>query len=108
MRVVAVPKRNAESLRQELHAKAAIDRSVRITKRGDEVLIPVTDQASLELARFGARYEDYPTLTRRSTPPDPKRDLEEQLRAPGAPLGVALHRWDRIVDNLVSRASDVA
>ena len=108
MRVVAVPKRNAESLRQELHAKAAIDRSVRITKRGDEVLIPVTDQASLDLARFGARYEDYPTLTRRSTPPDPRRDLEEQLRARGVPPGVALHRWERIGDILVIRVSAVA
>src|SRR2546422_4428396 len=110
MRVVAVPKRNAESLRQELHAKAAIDRSVRITKRGDEVLIPVTDQASLDLARFGARCddEDHATLSPRSTPPRPRREIEERLLARGVPPELAPRRWERIGDIVVIRVSAAA
>ncbi len=108
MRVVAVPKRNAESLQRALRAKACVDRSVRITKRGDEVLIPVTDQVSFDLARFGARYEDHPTLTSRTTPPNPRHELEERLRAGGVPPEVAPHRWERIGDILVLRVSPEA
>ncbi len=105
MRVVAVPKRDAENLRRELHSKGIVDRSVRITKRNDEVLIPVTAQASVDLGRFGARYEDSAALTSRSPPRNPRREIEKRLRALGVPLGLAPRRWERIGDVLVIRVS---
>jgi tRNA wybutosine-synthesizing protein 2 len=108
MRVVAVPKGNAESLRRALHAHGFIDRSVRIAKRGDEVLIPVTAKASVDLERFGARYEGRPKLASRLRPPDPRRDIEERLRARGVPAEFAPHRWERIGDVLVIRVSAAA
>src|SRR5437879_13355801 len=107
MRGVAVPTINAENLRRELHAKGIVDRSVRITKRGGEVLIPVTRPPPLDLARFGARCEDedHSTLSPRSTPPSPRRAIEERLLARGVPPDLAPRRWERIGDMLVIRVS---
>lgn len=105
MRVVAVPKRDADRLRRELQAKGLVDRSMRITKRGDEVLIPVPTEAPLDLARFGARFEDTATLPVRVPRRDPKRELEERLLAQGVPLDLAPGRWERIGDVLVIRIS---
>ena len=110
MRVVAVPTINAENLRRELHAKGIVDPSVRITKRGGEVLIPVTRPPPLDLARFGARYEDedHATLSPRSTPPSPRRAIEERLLARGVPRELAPRRWERIGDIVVIRFSAAA
>src|SRR2546425_5699568 len=110
MRVVAVPTINAENLRRELHAKGIVDRSVRITKRGGEVLIPVTRPPPLDLARFGARCEDedHATMSPRSTPSSPRREIEERLLARGVPPELAPRRWERIGDILVIRVSAAA
>ncbi len=105
MRVAVVPKKDAESLRRELHAKGLVDRSVRITKRGDEVLIPVTAEAPLDGAGFGARFEDHATLPLRARWRDPRRALEGRLHAQGVPPDVAPRRWERIGDVLVIRVS---
>ena len=110
MRVIAVPTLNAENLRRELHAKGVVDPSVRITKRSGEVLIPIIGPAPLDLARFGARYEDevHASLSPRRTPPNPRREIEERLRARGVPPELAPRRWERIGDILVIRVSAAA
>src|SRR5256712_9229598 len=108
MRVIAVPTINAENLRRELHAKGVVDPSVRITKRSGEVLIPIIGPAPLDLARFGARYEDHATLSPRSTPPSARRAIEERLLARGVPRELAPQRWERIGDILAIRVSAAA
>src|SRR3989442_6687840 len=110
MRVIAVPTINAENLRRELHAKGVVDPSVRITKRSGEVLIPIIGPAPLDLARFGARYEDedHATLSPRSTPPSPRRAIEERVLARGVPRELAPQRWERIGDVLAIRVSAAA
>ena len=103
MRVVAVPKREAEALQKELHRLGLVDRSAKTTKRGDVVLIPVTGEPPIDLAHYGARFDRDVTLPMRTVPRDPRVLVRAELEAAGIPTSAAPRRWERIGDVLVIR-----
>lgn len=101
--LVVVPSRNAEDLRRRLHALDLVDRSVRITKRGDEVLIPVRGPPQLDIASYGARHEDGPAPEPSRRPRDPAQEIRNRLASEGIPAAAVPSGWERIGDVVVLR-----
>jgi tRNA wybutosine-synthesizing protein 2 len=108
MRAVVVPAGRTEELRRELHRLGIVDRTVRMTKRGDDVLIPVTADPPLSLDAYGAHIESVDTWEHRPQARDPQAELRERLRRYGVPQDVAPTRWERLGDVVVVRLSDAA
>ncbi len=108
MRVVVVPAAQAESLRRELHARGAVDRTVRMAKREAHVLIPVATDPKMDLAHYGARLEDRNDLEPRARPRDVRADLRDRLARYGVPEGLAPSKWERFGDVIVLRLSEPA
>ncbi len=108
MRVVAVPERRAEDLRQELHRRGLVDRTLRIEKRDAEVLIPVTGAPPVDLEMWGARMEDRGGLRPRPRTRNPTAELRERLRRYRVPPELAPTKWERFEDVVVLRLSEAA
>ncbi len=108
MQIVAVPAREAEELRQELHRLRIVDRSVRISKRGGDVLIPVTTTPPLDLARFHAHLDQSPNLSARPVARNPSEAYRRRAHRYGVPTGLAPTRWERFGDVAVVRLSENA
>ncbi len=108
MRSVVVPAFRAEDLRRELHHLGIVDRSVRIVKRGTEVVIPVTAEPSIPLAPYSARMEEYTNPIPRPSARDPRAELRERLHRYGVPPEVAPTKWERLGDLVVVRLSEAA
>ena len=103
MPVLAVAREHAEDLLQELMALQLVDETLKITKRGREILIPVVAEPPLPLARYGARWETGERLPSRSPARNPRDRLDERLRARGIPLAIAPRRWKRLGDVVILR-----
>ena len=104
MGVIAVPRVHAEDLRRTLQAHNLVDRTLRITKRDGDVLIPVIAEPPFDLAAYRAKWEaDRTRLRRRPSSRDPRSILQEALVAAGIRPELAPHRWKRIGDVLVLR-----
>ncbi len=108
MQVVAVPAREAEELRRELHRLRIVDRSLRISKRGGDVLIPVKAIPSVDLVRFHARLELTDSVTARPVARNPSEDYRRRAHRYGVPAGLAPARWKRVGDVAVVRLSEEA
>jgi len=108
VRVVAVPRLHAEALRRELHALGLVDRRVRMEKRGDRVLIPVTGDPPLDLSRYGAEIVDVSDLSPRPVARNPREELAARLEALGVPPQAVPRRWERIGDVIVVRLPEPA
>ncbi len=103
MRAIAVPKENAESLLRKMLRERLVDRTMKIEKRGDAVLIPVRSAPAFDLGPFRARMEDRRALPIRIMQRDPRQKIRERLIAAGIPVEHAPRRWERIGDVLVIR-----
>ncbi len=108
MRAVAVPTRFAEDLRRELHRLGLVDRRVKMAKRGDVVLIPVTTAPSVNLATWDAHLEERGDLLPRPSTRNPREELRERLRRYRVPLELAPTKWERFEDVVVVRLSEAA
>ncbi len=108
MRVASVPAREAEAVRQELQGRGLIDRTVRIAKRGDDVLIPLRGELPADLTRRGIRIEDVERMEPRPGPRNPRTDLRARLRRYGVPLAAAPTKWERFGDVIVVRLTEEA
>jgi tRNA wybutosine-synthesizing protein 2 len=106
--VVRVPAREAERLRLELQALGLVDRRLKMTKRGDAVLIPILRKPPVDLGAFGARIESVEGLESRPPPRDPVTVLRERFASAGIPLEFGPARWERIGDVLVLRFGKAA
>ncbi len=108
MRAVVVPAEEAEDLRQELHRLGIVDSSVRVSKRGREVLIPVTAIPPFDLDRRHARLEDAEGFLPRATARNPAEEFRRRVRSYGVPAGLVPAKWERLGEVAVLRLSDEA
>ena len=108
MRVVVVPPPRAEDLRQALHRLGIVDRTVRMAKRADAVLIPVTAEPPAELLAGDVRMEDADGMAPRPSARNPQQDLQRRLRRYRVPRELAPIRWERLGDVIVVRLSEAA
>jgi len=106
MKVAIVPLPRAEALRDELHRRDLVDRSVRMVKRGGELLIPLREVPRVDLAAFGARLEDVAGLAPRPVRGSPRALLEDRLAGLGMPRGLAPRHWERLGDVIVLRLNE--
>ena len=102
-RAIVVPKENAESLLRNLQMERLIDRTMKIVKRGNSILVPVTGEPRFDLAPLRARLEPHVDLPHRLRPRDPRHEIRERLEAAGIPVAHAPRRWERIGGVLVLR-----
>lgn len=103
MRAVSVPGPQAESLRLELHRLRLVDGSVRIEKRGDRVLIPLSGAPSVDLGKWGADLVELSSPVPRPRVRNPAEELAQRLRAAGVPQADIPRRWEKIGDVVVLR-----
>ena len=108
MRVVAVPAKRAEDQRRELHRRGLVDRTVRMGKRGDLVLIPVVREPPAGLLTQGAHLEELEGLSPRPRARNPSAELRERLQRYRVPLELAPTKWERFEDVIVVRLSEAA
>ncbi len=108
MRVVVVPRENAERVREELRAIGIVDRGFRITKRGRDVLIPVTADPPFDLGPRLAHMEATDTLDPRPAARDIQAELQSRLVRYRVPLELAPAKWERLGDIVVVRLSEEA
>src|SRR5436190_9199774 len=108
MRVLAVPHEQAANILGKLGTQGLVDPSVKITKRGHEVLIPVLREPSFSLADFSARWETKARLARRAPLRNPRWILHERLQSSGVPVDLAPRRWKRVGDIVVLRLRPAA
>ena len=108
MRVVVVPALRAEAVRRQLHRRGLVDRALRITKRGDEVLIPVCAVPPDGLLVDGARLADLEGPASRPRPRNPRETLRRKFRQYRVPPDVAPSKWERLGDVIVLRLSGAA
>src|SRR5207249_4843944 len=108
MRVLAVPHEQAANILRKLRTQGVVDPSVKITKRGHEVLIPVLREPSFPLADFSARWETKARLARRAPLRNPRWILNERLQSSGVPVDLAPRRWKRVGDIVVLRLRPAA
>ncbi len=108
MRVVAVPAPRAEDMRQALHRLGIVDRTVRMAKRGGDVLIAVTAEPPRDLLVRGARLEDSAPLTPRLPARNPQEELRARFRRYRVPREFAPMKWERLGDVIVLRLADAA
>jgi tRNA wybutosine-synthesizing protein 2 len=106
--VLAVPKERAGALLHRLQPLRIVDRSLKISKRGDWVHIPLLSEPPFDLSPFAARWDSDPGLPRRIQTGDPRAQLEGLLRAAGIPQTFAPRRWKRIGDVVILRLSPEA
>src|SRR5207249_6886046 len=85
MRVLAVPHEQAANVLKRLSTQGLVDPSLRIAKRGHEVLIPVLREPSFSMTDFAARWETEARLAPRAPRRDPRRTLHERLQSSGIP-----------------------
>ena len=103
-RALAVPRAHAEDLRRALEAHNLVDRTLRITKVGERVLIPVIAEPPFDLATYRANWMTNPKdLRRRPSSREPRSILRDALVAAGIRPELAPRRWRRIGDVLVLR-----
>ena len=103
MRVLAVPRERAEVVLRNLMVHGLVDRTVKITRRDREILIPVLGEPPLALSKFGLNWRTDAHLAPRKPTRDPRTLLIERLRAQGIPWTIAPRRWKRIGDVLILR-----
>src|SRR5213592_3948358 len=108
MRVLAVPHEQAANILKRLSTQGLVDPSLRIAKRGHEVLIPVLREPSFSMTDFAARWETEARLAPRAPRRDPRRTLHERLQSSGIPLDLAPRRWKRVGDIVVLRLRPAA
>lgn len=108
MRVAVVPAVRAEDVRQELHRRGLVDRRVRMTKRGDKVLIPLADAVPSEWYDRGVRVEEVEGLEPRPKPRNPQEELRARMKRYGVPLELAPAKWERFGDVVVLRLKEEA
>ena len=108
MLAAVVPAPRAEAIRQELHRRGLVDRTVRMTKRGGDVLIPVTAEPPADLVARGARMETVDALSPRPLARNPQQELRIRLRRYHVPQGLAPTKWERLGDVVVLRLSPAA
>ena len=108
MRVLAVRPEQAANILGKLRTQGLVDPSVKITKRGHEVLISVLREPSFSLSDFAARWETEARLAPRASLRDPQRVLRERLQSSGIPLDLAPRRWKRVGDIVVLRLRPAA
>jgi tRNA wybutosine-synthesizing protein 2 len=104
-RVLAVPKERAGALLRRLQPLRIVDRSLKISKRGDWVQIPLLSEPPFDLSPFSARWDSDPRLPRRIQAGDPQAQLAGLLQAAGIPQTLAPRRWKRIGDVVILRLS---
>lgn len=103
MRVAVVPASRAEEVRQELSRRGLVDRTVRMTKRKDDVLIPLRGSLPEGLDLRGIRMEESGRLEPRTAPRDPQQEFRARLGRLRVPLDVAPTKWERFGDVVVIR-----
>src|SRR6059058_300491 len=108
MRVLAVPHEQAANVLKRLSTQGLVDPSLRIAKRGHEVLIPVLREPSFSMTDFAARWETEARLAPRAPRRDSRRTLHERLQSSGIPADLAPRRWKRIGDVVVLRLRPAA
>src|SRR5438445_10680077 len=78
-----------------------IDRTMKIVKRGNSILVPVTGEPRFDLAPLRTRLEPHVDLPHRLRDRDPRHEIRERREAPGIPVAQAPRRGDRIGGVLV-------
>ncbi len=104
-RVLAVPKERAGALLRELQPLRLVDQSLKISKQGEVVRIPLLSEPPFDLSQFEARWDSDPDLPRRIHAGDPRARLAGLLRAAGIPKALAPRRWKRFGDVVILRLS---
>lgn len=108
MRVAVVPARQAEEVRQDLQRRGLVDRSVRMSKRRGEVLIPLRAVLPQEWVARGVRVEEATSLDARPAARNPQEEVRARLRRYRVPLELAPTKWERFGDVLVLRLAEEA
>ena len=116
MRVAVVRTIQADALLRRLWSLGLVDRAVRITKRGHEVLIPLRGEPGFSLEPFGARVEAIVELVVRSPAKNPHDVLRGRFRDAKLRDDLIPTRWEWIGEIVVLRlpsdaqphASDIA
>lgn len=103
MRVAVVRTIQADALLRRLWSLGLVDRAVRITKRGHEVLIPLRGEPGFSLEPFGARVEAIEELVARSPAKNPHDILRGRFRDANLGEDIIPGRWERIGDIVVLR-----
>ncbi len=103
MRVAVVPAHRTEEVRQDLQRRGLVDRTVRMAKRGDEVLIPLTGSFPEGWAEGHVHVEEVPALEPRPAPRNPQMELRARLGRYHVPLELAPTKWERFGDVVVLR-----
>ncbi len=106
--VAVVPARRAEEVRQDLHRRGLVDRTVRMMKRGGDVLIPLTTALPQEWAGQGVRTEELAQLEARPPPQNPQEELRMRMTRYHVPLELIPTKWERFGDVIVIRLNDRA
>lgn len=102
-RVLVVPNEHAAELLRRLHSLRLVDRTVKTTKEGRSVLVPLVAEPTFDVTRYGARIDPNRVLRARSIHRDPRARLVERLTARGIRPHQAPRGWERIGDILVVR-----
>jgi tRNA wybutosine-synthesizing protein 2 len=108
MRAAVVQGRRADELLDRLRSEGLLDRTVRITKRGHEVVIPLLRDPDFPLDDVDAHLADVVGLPDRPVQRTPQEVLAERFREAGLPQNVVPSRWQRIGDIVVLRLSEEA
>jgi tRNA wybutosine-synthesizing protein 2 len=103
--VLAVPKERAGALLHRLQILRLVDRSLKISKRGEVVRIPLLSEPPFDPSLFEARWDSDLGLPPRSHAGDPRARVAGLLRAAGVPKVLAPRRWKRIGDVVILRLS---
>lgn len=100
---LVAPKEFAAAILRRLHGMDLVDRSIRTTAVGSEVVIPVVSEPTFELAPYGARFDRHRSLPPRAPRADPRARLKQLFAAEGISLGEAPRGWERIGDVVLLR-----
>jgi len=103
MPVLAVAKERAGDLLRALMALELVDETVKITKRGREILIPVVSEPPIPLTQYEARWESGEELRKRALSRNPRERIDARLRAGGIPPSIVPQRWKRLGDVVILR-----
>lgn len=103
MRAAVVPVHRAGELLRRLQSEGLVDRSVRITKRDGEVVVPLRRDSDFPFDGFGAHLADVADLPECLVQRSPREVMAERFRDAGLPVELVPSRWERIGDILILR-----
>lgn len=98
-----VDARDAEALLRELLSLGLVDRTLRIRKRGPEIVIPLRAEPDVAVGLSSMRVEWVRDAVARVIPRSPRNVLRERFREANIPEEFVPKHWERIGDVVVVR-----